>query len=1055
MPLKVYRSSAGSGKTTTLVNEYLEMLMKPDGNFKSILAITFTNKASAEMKERILKVLSTIADCTDKNTLNPSLLHQVSEIEKLYNLPFSTIRAKASAQLTQILHQYGSFAVSTIDKFTHQIIRSFAFDLRVPSNFVVETDTELVVRNAVDHLINRIGENELITKLMVEFMLERIDEEKSYRIEEDLVALGKLMYNEKGLPMLPLLSDLSAEDFIKLRGNFFSSLAIIQKGFSDKAEELQLIAKKAGLLPTDFSHGYSGYFGAIVKLSIGDINGFDSKRFNDAVESGNFYAKTAAKEVKEKFSGVESILVTKSTALQDYWLANKEEYFLLKIMLRNFYSLALLKEIKWAIDDLRHSEGVLPIAEFNHLVASAIAKEPAPFIYERIGNRYSELCIDEFQDTSVKQWENLMPLAENVLSMDGTVLLVGDSKQSIYRFRGGEANQLNALPEILYKEYDWMQEREFLFRQHFLPRSLNYNYRSKSEIIDFNNAFFRHVISNCLPQANKDFPVGTLEKLFTTYSDVEQECGKKKGGGSVRVQIIEEVESKGGTKGEDLMQERILALKNQIDYYVGLGFRWRDITILTRANKEAGQFAAGLLDYGINVISRESVRVNESYKVVLLMDALRWFEDASNESARLNVLNYLSLQSKNQAVPHHYFSDKVIWHDLLKNLSLEWAPEEWNFLPMPSLVKRLMHFFNLDSGKDVFLSFFLESVVNFYQKVKGGLREFIQWWNDHGDRLNIVIPEGIDAVQLMTVHKSKGLQFKVVIMPMADWETKVGRGKKHWLKLNPKKNFGLALAVSDHSQDLLNTAYADTYREEEFENLVDHLNLFYVAFTRAEEHLALVVYEKKNSAMNTWLQSFLAKSNLLVNNSGVYIYGNAAKNQPSEKLVPDEALLQHQTSYATRDLIMDYRWAFPIEGEEIQSLELGLLVHSLFSKVKTKSDLPFVAEKIITINPVWKEKILEMVEWAQQELLLSSMWDEQYEIRNEQDILLLDGKSARPDRLMILGKKAKIYDYKTGIQRESHNIQLREYATVLMQMGFQIEALVLVYVELRQVVQVQ
>lgn len=1049
MPLKVYRSSAGSGKTTTLVNEYLEMLMKPNGNFKAILAITFTNKAAGEMKERILKALGDIANCEDPSRLNPSLARQISELQKIYQLQFSDIKDKAARQLSQILHQYGSFSVSTIDKFTHQLIRSFAFDLKVPSNFVVELDTDLVVKTAVNHLLEDIGQNELVTVMLVEFMLERIDEERNVRVENDLVTLGKKLYSESGLSRLPYLANLSAEQLTDLRAALFVEIKSLEKKIESMALAIIDFIKKSDLLPEDFSYGKSGYYGALLKISKSDFSGFDSSRFRQGVEEGIFYSKSLPAAVKEKFYAIESALQKKSAELNDTWNKENSRYFLLKIILRNFYSLALLRQIKNSIDEHRKSEGILPIAEFNHIISQAIAREPAPFIYERIGNRYAELCIDEFQDTSVKQWENLMPLAEHILSLDGTVLLVGDSKQSIYRFRGGDANQLNALPTILNKEMEWMDEREFLFRQHFLPRTLNYNYRSKSEVIDFNNSFFRHVISSSLSGGKQDFPAGSLDKLAITYSDVEQECGKKKSGGSVRIQILPEMK---GSLSDEKMEARNLALKKQIDYYCTLGFRWKDITILTRGNQEAGSFAAGLLAQGINVISRESVRVKESFKVGLLMDAIRWFVDSSNEPARLNVLNYLSLQSNGQAIPHQFFQEDERWKNFLEKENHRWAPDDWNYLPLPALLKRMMDFFHFQSDHDVFLSFFLEAVVKFYHKGKGDVHEFIQWWNDHSDNLNIVIPEGIDAVQIMTVHKSKGLQFKIVILPMADWSTNIRPNHKHWITLNPDESFGLSLAVADHSKDLLETEFADVYREENYQNLLDNLNLFYVAFTRAEEHLSLLLLEKSKSALYEWLNSYLAESSMFMEQDGIWVYGQPEIHQITSRLSAEEKEENHRNNFPKRDLVLDYQWAFPDETEEIESLELGLLVHALFSKVKSKADLEVSSKQLLMLNPVWKEKIIEMVNWLKAEDLLLPMWDEHFSVKNEQDILLPGGKSARPDRLMLSGKKARIFDYKTGRKRQAHSSQLRDYSLVLSEMGFEVEMAALIYVENKEVV---
>lgn len=1051
MPLKVYRSSAGSGKTTTLVNEYLEMLMKPNGNFKSILAITFTNKAAGEMKERILHALGQIAASADPSQLNPALSKQISEIQKTYDLQYSDIRDKAGRQLSHILHQYGSFAVSTIDKFTHQLIRNFAFDLKVPTNFAVELDTEMVVKSAVDYLLEDVGQNELVTRMLIEFLLERIDEEKNIRVEEDLVKLGKLMYSEKGLPRLPYLAKLSAEDFSKLREKLYAEIKKVDSVLLNSANEIGDLIKRAGILPEEFFYGQKGYPGALKKITMKDYSGFESPRFLDLCNDGVFYTNKASAETIGKFEPVKDIIQKKSLEMLGYWNGHASRYYLLKVILKNFYALALLSEIKEGIDKHRKAEGILPIAEFNHLISQAITLEPAPFIFERIGNRFTELCIDEFQDTSVKQWENLMPLAENVLSTDGTVLLVGDSKQSIYRFRGGEANQLNVLPNLLNKDFDWLEEREFLFKQHFIPRTLNYNFRSKSEIIDFNNTFFRHVISTVLPAKKNDFPDGALERLTLTYNDVEQECGKKKSGGEVRIQVLPAV---AGQRAAEKMESRILELKNQVDYYVGLGYQWKDITILLRGNIEAGDFAAGLMSHGIKVISRESVRVKESYKVGLLMDGLRWFLDPANEPAGLNILNFLSLREKQIPLDHRFLNGKFGWKSFLAEHRLNWAPEEWNYLPLPSLLNRMSVFLGFNSEKDVFLSFFMEAVIKFYQKGKGGIREFIQWWDEKSDTLNIVIPEGVNAVQLLTVHKSKGLQFKVVILPGADRfdANKNNNGNPHWLTLNPEENYGLSLAIANHSKDLTKTPFAGIYHEEVFQTLVDNLNLYYVAFTRAEEHLSLMTHEKEPGVLNSWINSYLENSFFHQDEKGIFVYGKPQKQETVGEVSGESNSITDAGVYDRRDILEDYRWAFPEESGEIESLELGLLVHAMFSKIVAPSDLQHAAQQFILLNPVWKEKISGITEWMLKDERLAMLWDASYSILNEQDILLPGGKSTRPDRLMISGKKVRIFDYKTGKKRESHADQLRDYANVLRDMGFEVEKLALIYVELQEIV---
>ncbi|HUH47829.1 MAG TPA: UvrD-helicase domain-containing protein, partial [Arenibacter sp.] len=435
-PYKIYNASAGSGKTYMLAKEYLKIVLSSDfnRNYRSILAITFTNKAINEMKQRILGSLFDFGK-KEENDIPPML----ADISEELGLPIPILRNRSKQALKEILHNYAFFDVSTIDKFTHRLIRTFAKDLKLPQNFEVVLDTDLLLDEAVAKLINKAGIHKQLTKVLVDFALEKIDEDKSWDIAIDLQKIGKLLFNENQIPHLKKLEGKKIEDFLALKNSFVQNIRTLESKIKEDADRIMGVIHENGLEFGNFKSGYFPKF--ILKIAEGDLNIDFVAGWKQNFSTDPLYTKTCPQGIKDILDGLHPLF---NTLFQ-----NIREHYTSISLLRNAYGnivpLTVLNAIQQELKALELERDLLPISSFNNLIANEIKDQPAPFIYERIGEKYRHYFIDEFQDTSRMQWNNLAPLVGNALESGdsqgktGTLLLVGDAKQAIYRWRGGKA----------------------------------------------------------------------------------------------------------------------------------------------------------------------------------------------------------------------------------------------------------------------------------------------------------------------------------------------------------------------------------------------------------------------------------------------------------------------------------------------------------------------------------------------------------------------------------------------------------------------------------------
>jgi ATP-dependent exoDNAse (exonuclease V) beta subunit/CRISPR/Cas system-associated exonuclease Cas4 (RecB family) len=1037
MPLLVYKSSAGSGKTTTLVNEYLNLIFRSkDRNyFRTILAITFTNKAAAEMKERIIKTLAQLADAKgDLLKLNAGTQTWAAKFCHEEATDFPALSIKAEDLLRNILHRYSDLAISTIDKFVHRLIRTFAFDLKLPGNFVVEMDADEIINTAIDALMQKVGDkndeagHQELTLFLTRFILSKLEDEKGWNIESDLLSLSKELMKETSISYIKQLNNWTLSDFSKLREELVKDRQTKEEEILTLANELLKLMDDNGLGIDDFSgKSRGGFYSNVSRLTEGELP--YAGKFQKILNNESFYPKTAPSHIRSVIDSLDDELRSLAFRIDELYSVYNSHHYIIKSLIKYIYQIGLLESIYREIEIRKNRDGKVPISEFNKIISDVIKNEQAPFIYERIGEKYQHYFIDEFQDTSVLQWQNLLPLLENSLSEGHTNLVVGDAKQSIYRWRGGEMEQFVQLPALYRAEpTPENQLREALIRDHYNGKVLDTNYRSGENIINFNNSLFDFLKSKMHPE--------TAE----IYKDVSQKSAPGKKGGSVTVfEVDEEI-------AENTIEDEILNYVNR--FKKENGYDYKDMAVICRANRQCVSIATHLLSNGVKIISDESLRINSSQDVMALVNALMLLDNIDNDAAKLDLMQYLftKSQAKNSALDYsEYFKPNHLeLHELMTALDIDFQESSLINLPLTSLVSELAERFGLNIRENVFLQFFMEKVSAFAADNYSSLAGFNEWWAEKGGNFNIAIPQGVDAVQVMTIHKAKGLQFPVVLFPYANLSDTVNHQNRVWVELEQDEAMGMPVAVVNLQKDLENGPHEEVFKEEVWKTQADAFNMFYVAVTRPEDHLVIMLHKSaRSNNFYKWITEFMAK-----NNKGKYVgeditFGDIqqAKKQKAKEETQQYSFANYPLNSVAylEHHVSDISTTF---NEESRSAGIGF--HEAVAKVKTKNDLIELATQAVGETKNQLEFLINNPE-------LDVLWAPDSTILAERTFINTQAEIIRPDRIAIHGDSAVVADYKTGLKEKEHALQLEQYMQLLNDLGYQNVKGYLVYAALGEI----
>lgn len=1042
MSFAVYKASAGSGKTFSLVREYLKIILQEPRDFRHILAITFTNKVANEMKERILKTLSRLAKGeNDPDDKMLSLLVQDTQ------LPPEVIALKASEAMGLILHQYADFAIGTIDSFSHRIIRTFAHDFGLPVNFNVEMDTDTLLETTVDLLLDRIGDDRELTGLLVSFLESKIDDEQDWRIDRILVKFARNLMDETGQEHLKKLTKVTLNDFREMSSSIHARIRKISEAMKAPAVEALHLVGSANIPVDAFSYGKNGIM-AFFNAAARGKPGHPGKNAAATVEEDKWTSKKCTPEQGESIAAIKGRLQDLYEQLNGMVDRDLSLLNLLNLLKKTIYPLAVLNEISVILDDFKKQNNLVHISEFNSRISRIIMGEPVPFIYERLGEKYHHILIDEFQDTSAMQWMNFVPLIENALASGYFNLVVGDGKQAIYRFRNGDVEQFSSLPEIPGSDNNpILKQREKVLSQHFESVTLNVNYRSGKEIVMFNNRFFRILTDALFPDGND------------IYHDLEQEPGPGKEGGYISIEIP-------GTEDEtlnytDASLERIreIIMQTQAD-----GYNRRDIAILCRSNDHAGEVARYLLLQGIEVISAESLLVENSPHVKFIIAFMRFLHEMPDPLVHAEMAGYLHEQGFSQAglnalfgIIHHEKTPGAGIREIFRDNGFDIRCSELAGLPVYDLAEKLIRTFRMNDTPDPYLQFFLDAVMRFTSRgIAAGSRDFLEWWEVNHQKISIVVPEGMDAVRVMTIHKAKGLQFPIVIYAFAG---DIKRNTRDWLWVDFRDQEvpGLPSAILGAEKAMSETAYADLYDTENRKSLLDLVNLLYVVMTRPEERLYVLTKKASEKGESQSIPKFFAdvlpQMETGAAADGRYVFGEPRRKAITEPDRSEKPLsLEKMISGEWRSKIQVKFHAPEMWNMEqpVQTSQWGNRIHTILSKVITKDDLPDAVDAAVfsgLIRVQEREEIEQVILPVFSHPLLSRLFGEEVKVRTEAEILVRGGSFYRPDRVVFDGEDVFVVDYKTGKQNEHHRTQLNQYAALIEEMGYKKVHRVLVYLE--------
>ncbi|NNJ88413.1 MAG: UvrD-helicase domain-containing protein [Eudoraea sp.] len=1025
-PYVIYDASAGSGKTFTLVKEYLKLLLAAEGgqNFRKILAITFTNKAVNEMKHRILECLHDFSIPSESNSKNELFL----QLEKELKLSPEILHKRARRTLKEILHNYAFFDISTIDKFNHRLIKTFAKDLKIPQNFEVVLDTELLLTEGVDRLIGNAKVDDQITDILIAFALEKIDESKSWNIAYDLGKVGAMLFNENHSPYLEGLKSKDLRSFLALQSQLLKTTALLKKELVTTAQNVLQLMEDAGLEQSDFK---AGYFPKFMKQVIKDPSSLDfTAKWKQEFGNEALYNKSTPQNKKAGIDG----LMLRFTAL---FSAIKQQYgrlSFLKNIYQNIVPITILNALQKEINTLLEERDQLPISAFNTLISEHIKDQPAPFIYERLGEKYKHYFIDEFQDTSLMQWSNLVPLISHALQSEdlqgnrGSLFLVGDAKQAIYRWRGGRSEQFLNL----------IGDQESLFGMPPKTATLGTNYRSYEEIVSFNNDFFTSTVPHLNNELYQDLFIKGNKQLHTNQK-----------GGLVSIRFLEDPE---GTKDLSYCEEVLRIIdelrKKQVPY--------RDICVLFRTKKQGVKVAEHLLGNKIPVISSESLLLQNNASVNFLVNLLKLSNFPSDLNIQYELLSFLSPPVNK----HSFISQNLEKLPVLLASDFNFDLSVFNKRSVYDGLEYAIERFRLCADSNAYISCFLDEVLDIEQTLDTSIATFLTQWDKKKSSLSIPAPDNVNAVQLMTIHKAKGLEFPMVIFPFANTYIYQDRDPKIWVPAEDESLEGFKnVLVSKKKEMIMYHEQARVLYEEEQQKMeLDAFNLLYVVLTRSIQGLFIVSEmdltskgEHKPAYFSGLFIHFLKEQGRWDPNTYRYDFGELIfTGRSTSTEVPHVSMPFIYTNKFDSRLSISTRAGELWGSSREVAISQGTLLHYGMSLILSPEDVaPTVSLLLETgaISANEESRYLERFNKITTHPALAGYFKAGLIIKNEQPLITKNGVILRPDRIVFDEMKVTILDYKTGKEYSSHNEQIDTYGQTMRSMGYTVENKILVYID--------
>jgi ATP-dependent helicase/nuclease subunit A len=1054
----IYRSSAGSGKTRTLAKAYLKLALGHRAHyFRHILAVTFTNKSTQEMKDRILAYLNDFS----KGATNELAQELMAEL----GLDASTFIERSLETQRAILHHYNQFSISTIDAFFQQVIRAFTRESGLMGDYRLEVDQDAVMEEVINNLIDELGKDENLTSWVIDFARENLENDRAWDVRLSLLEFSREIFREEFKIIEDDLVEVTSErDFFKkllvnLKSQKYEFINFVKK----KSNEALQIIHEAQLGAADFKYG-GGPYNWFVKFS-----NFNSVKFFDEKEKGSRPEKEfqlpdnwpdKSHSNKSAIASLAEVkLIPLMNEILDYRKHQYQRCLSAEVVLNNFYAFGLIADISRKLREYKNENNLMLLADAPKFLNGVIQESDTPFIYEKVGSFYKNFLIDEFQDTSGLQWKNFKPLVVNSLDQGNASFVVGDVKQAIYRWRGGD---LNLLQNQIEKQ---------IGSERVEVNVLNSNFRSASNLVTFNNHLFKSASSFIAAETGATIPV-------SAYEDIEQHHARPVQG-FIRVKFI---------KDEKNWRDAAMALiPKHLEKLQDGGVPLKDIAILVRTNNEGQQIVAHLLHYKnsdeasptcrYDVISNESLRIDGAASVNLLLGAMRYLHNPDDDIARAQLaFEYAKLHEPDRSLTE-------ILAVTNQSVFESYLPEEFTRkkitlkkLPLFELTETLIQVFKLSNqlGELTYLQTFQELVLNFYTRERNDLNAFLEWWeeNRHSDKTSIKTSGEIDAAQIITIHKSKGLQFKYVIIPFCSWELDhlPWKSPNLWVKSDAPIFKEAGYLPVKYSSGLSETYFNDSYQQERSYGFLDNLNLLYVAFTRAESGMIVTAPHPDGKGVKGTVAGIVHNS--IASNIALLEKWNEVEQEWIDgeiRYVVDvkKAALRTVslssypvTMWREKLVIRQAGKTFfeQVDNEVRDKINYGVHIHTVLSHIKHDHELDAALSYLTENGYVTNEELPQITEQIQTLLtnpIIASWFSPHWQVRTEVPILLPGGEENRIDRLMLDGAKAIIVDFKTGNPNKADQTQVLAYMDVLKKMNFtEVDGFIL-YLKSSEVVEVK
>lgn len=1056
----IYRSSAGSGKTRTLAKEYLKLALRVRSNyFRHILAVTFTNKATQEMKDRILTYLDEFAN-GKPGDLATELINELK-------LDAPTFRQYAQEAQAAILHDYSHFSISTIDAFFQKVIRSFTREAGITGDYRLEIDQEAVLQEVIDNLIDELGANKDLTDWVVDFAAENLRNERSWDVRTSLMEFSKEIFREEFKLIEEELTKKTSEKnyFRTLQAKFTQEKNRFLSRLSAPAKAALKIIHAQPWDTNDINYGkQAGLFSFFENMantrSVKDIKVVSSRIRSFAASPRSWPSKKTPHAAliievagRELNPLLDEIIQTIDHGTTDALTA--------EVALQNLYVFGLIADISRKLREYKSENNIMLLADAPKFLNGVIQDSDTPFIYEKVGSFYKNYLIDEFQDTSGLQWGNFLPLLLNSLDQGYESLVVGDVKQAIYRWRGGD---LNLLQEVVEKNVG---------RNRVDVKNLNNNFRSSSSIVKFNNEVFKAAAAIVAQDTGESISA-------VAYHDVEQNAFHDDEG-FVEVKFISE------DQDEPRWKEKALSLiPSYLERLQAEGVHLKDIAILVRKNEEGQEIISQLISYQnsgnakpefkYDVVSGESLRIDTAATVNLLEGAMKYLLNPDDDISRAQLaFEFYRLFEPDRPLTEVFsVTNQSIFES---QLPAQFTREKGTLkkLPLFELTETLIEIFKLGTytGELPYLQAFQNLVLDFYSRERNDLGAFLEWWSVNKRKKSIVVSGDVDAAQIFSIHKSKGLQFRYVIVPFCAWNTDHDSFKapQLWVRADVSPFAEAGFLPVKYSSTLENTHFAPYYRQEYVKTYLDNLNLLYVALTRAEKGLIILAPDPSNKKLKQTVAQLLHKCLQSQESLRVHFradtfefnlgtWGHVASPGDSSQRTDAVSLTNYAVSHWREKLVIRQaaKGYFDTKGlARRQKINYGLHLHSVLSRINNINDISGVIDQLVIegmITPQEKSELTDQIATLMKSDRIRSWFETDWEVKTEIPVLLPDGSENRIDRLLVKGKKAIVLDFKTGDPVKVDQKQVQEYLDILKKMNFVETEGYLLYLKTNEIISV-